>query len=56
MIAASGSSENQFVSSYAFVGDSAGNTVLGNTTFGAPMLLKASVDDYEALDGSGRNR
>jgi len=56
VIAASGSSENQFVSSYAFVGDSAGNTVLGNTTFGSPMLLKAGVDDYEALDGSGRNR
>ena len=56
VIAASGSSENQFVSSYAFVGDSAGDTVLGNTTFGAPMLLKAGVDDYEALDGAGRNR
>jgi hypothetical protein len=56
VIAASGSSENQFVSSYGFVGDSAGNTVFGNTTFGGPILLKAGVDDYEALDGAGRNR
>jgi hypothetical protein len=56
VIGASGSSESQFVSSYAFVGDSEGNTVLGDTTFGAPMLLKAGVDDYEVLDGAGRNR
>jgi hypothetical protein len=56
VIGASGSSVNQFVSSYAFVGDSAGDSVLGTTTFGAPMLLKAGVDDYEVLDGVGRNR
>jgi hypothetical protein len=56
VIGASGSSPDHFVSTYAFVGDSAGGTVLGTTTFGAPMLLKAGVDDYEALDGIGRNR
>jgi hypothetical protein len=56
VIAASGSSEAQFVSSYAYVGDSAGDTVLGTTTFGEEILLKAGVDDYEVLDGSGRNR
>jgi hypothetical protein len=56
VIAASGSSENQFVSSYAFVGDSVGGSVLGDTTFGDKMLLQAGVDDYEVLDGSGRNR
>ena len=56
VIGASGSSESQFVSSYAFVGDSEGNTVFGNTTFGAPMLLKGGVDDYEVLDGAGLNR
>jgi hypothetical protein len=34
VIAASGSSESQFVSSYAFVGDSEGNTVLGDNRAG----------------------
>lgn len=56
VIGASGSSATQFVSCYAFVGDSAGGSVSGTTTFGSPTLLKAGVDDYEVLDGSGRNR
>ncbi len=39
-------------SSYCVVG----RTISGTTTFGTPMLLKLGLDDYEALDGIGRNR
>ncbi len=52
VIGVSGSSESQFVSSYAVLGE----TVAGVTTFGTPVLLKAGVDDYQRLDGLGRNR
>jgi hypothetical protein len=49
----SGSSEAQFVSAYAAVGETNG----GVTTFGAPILLRAGAFDYELLDGfNGRNR
>ena len=56
VIGANGSGADTFVSSYAFVGDSAGDNPLGATTFGAPLLLKAGVDDYQRLDSTGRNR
>ena len=52
LIGYSGSSDNQFVSSYA----SAGRTSGGVTTFDAPRLLQAGVSDYERIDGIGRNR
>ena len=52
VIGFSGSSESQFVSAYAVVGA----TDAGVTTFGNPMLLRAGVDDYETIDGVGRNR
>ena len=52
VIGFSGSSESQFVSSYAVLGE----TLSGVTTFDEPLLLKAGVDDYQRLDGSGRNR
>ena len=52
VIGFSGSSENQFVSTYAVVG----TTELGVTTFGEPMLLKEGVSDYEVTSGAGRNR
>ncbi|MEQ9236503.1 PEP-CTERM sorting domain-containing protein [Coleofasciculus sp. E2-BRE-01] len=52
VIGFSGSSENQFVSSYAALGQ----TVGGVTTFDTPMLLKEGVADYQRLDGIGRNR
>ena len=50
VIGCSGSSETQFVSSYAVVGETQG----GVTTFGEPILLKAGVADYEI--GFPRNR
>jgi hypothetical protein len=50
VIGFSGSGESQFVSSYAVVG----NTIAGVTTFGAPLLLKEGVSDYEV--GASRNR
>jgi uncharacterized repeat protein (TIGR01451 family) len=52
VIGFSGSSEAQFVSSYAVLGE----TVAGVTTFGVPLLLKEGVDDYLQDFGSGRNR
>lgn len=52
VIGFSGSSESQFVSSYAVVGE----TIDGATTFSSPLLLKAGVADYEVLDNNGRNR
>jgi hypothetical protein len=56
VIGASGSGADTFVSSYAFVGNSAGDDPTGATTFGAPLLLKAGIDDYQRLDSTGRNR
>jgi len=47
-----GSSESQFVSAYAVVGE----TVDGITSFGSPLLLKEGVDSYEYLFSDGRNR
>ncbi|MBW1800824.1 MAG: hypothetical protein JRJ85_08840 [Deltaproteobacteria bacterium] len=52
VIGFSGSGADQFVSSYAVVGE----TVDGMTAFSDTTLLKAGLDDYERLDGSGRNR
>ncbi len=52
VIGFSGSSESQFVSSYAVLGE----TLSGLTTFHEPLLLKAGVDDYQRLDSFGRNR
>ena len=52
VIGFTGSSENQFVSTYAVLGET-NNEV---TTFGEPLLLKQGVADYELLDGIGRNR
>lgn len=52
VIGFSRSSDTEFVSAYAVVGD----TVGGVTTFGSPILLKAGVDDYVQLDSSNRNR
>jgi uncharacterized repeat protein (TIGR01451 family) len=52
VIGFSGSSEAQFVSSYAVLG----KTVGGITTFGEPLLLKAGVADYFQDFGTGRNR
>jgi len=52
VIGFSGSSESQFVSSYAALG----NTVLGTTTFGEPVQLKAGVAAYFQDFGTGRNR
>ncbi len=48
----SGSGENQFVSSYAALGQTAD----GVTTFDTPLLLKEGVADYEVTFGTGRNR
>jgi len=52
VIGFSGSSDTQYVSTYAVVGD----TLSGVTTFSAPTLLHAGVSDYERLDTSSRNR
>jgi hypothetical protein len=52
VIGCSGSSETQFVSSYAIVGETEG----GVTTFGEPILLRAGEADYFLDYGSGRNR
>ena len=51
VIGCNGSSESQFVSSYAVVGETAN----GVTTFGEPVLLAAGVSDYQRVF-SGRNR
>jgi hypothetical protein len=52
VIGCSGSSESQFVSSYAFVG----GTREGVTIFADPILLKAGVSDYEPFPAGGLNR
>jgi hypothetical protein len=52
VIACSGSSPTQPVSTYALVGRAGGGTV----SFSSPILLFAGVDDYQRLDGIGRNR
>ncbi len=52
VIACSGSSPTQPISAYAFVG----RTVSNVTTFSPPVLLRAGLDDYQRLDGSGFNR
>jgi len=52
VIGFSGSSETEFISTYAV----AGTTTGGATTFGPPMLLKAGVASYFQDFGSGRNR
>lgn len=52
VIGCSGSSETQFVSSYAIVGE----TVDGVTTFSEPLLLRAGEADYFLDFGTGRNR
>ena len=52
VIGCSGSGISQYASSYAFLGQTQG----GITQFGAPMLLKAGVADYQQLDNIGRNR
>lgn len=49
----SGSSETQFASAYAAVGET---DAAGNVSFDDPILLQAGVADYERLDNSGRNR
>jgi hypothetical protein len=51
VIGMSGSSENQFVSTYAAVG----SPVNGVLTFDDPILLQAGVADYAVVSG-GRNR
>lgn len=51
VIGFSGSSESQFVSSYAVLG----KTVSGATAFGKPVLLKEGVASYE-ITHDGRNR
>jgi len=52
VIGCSASSETQAVSCYAFTG----KTALNHTTFEGPWLLRAGQDDYQLLDGIGRNR
>ena len=52
VIGFSGSGENQFVSTYAALGETVGN----NTTFDDPLLLQEGVDTYVSFDGIGRNR
>jgi hypothetical protein len=52
VIGFSGSSETQFVSAYAVVGETNG----GVTHFGEPILLRAGSFDYQLLDTQGRNR
>lgn len=47
VIGFNGCSITTFVSSFAVVGD----TVDGVTTFGAPILLQAGLDNYERADG-----
>ncbi len=52
VIGCSGSSESQFVSSYAIVGETEGAV----TSFGEPILLRAGEADYFLDYDSGRNR
>ncbi|MFQ5731590.1 MAG: beta strand repeat-containing protein, partial [Planctomycetaceae bacterium] len=52
VIGFSGSSDTQFISTYAASGSTSG----GTTTFGAPKLLKQGSASYVNLDGIGRNR
>jgi hypothetical protein len=52
VIGFSASSDTEFISSYAVVGDTTG----ASTTFGSFIFVKAGVDGYQRLDGIGRNR
>ena len=52
VIGMSGSSESQFASAYAVVGEKAG----GATSFGDLLLLAAGTADYEVTYGGARNR
>lgn len=52
IVGCSGSSETQYVSAYAFFGE----TNNGSTTFSDPILLVGGVSDYERLDSADRNR
>ncbi len=52
VVACSGSSESQFVSSYAFVGE----TRNGVTHFSEPILMKAGVSDYDPFPSANLNR
>ncbi len=52
VIGFSGSSESQYVSTYAVLGETQG----GATTFTDPLLLVAGVADYQRLDSISRNR
>jgi len=52
VIGFNGSSESQYVSAYAVVGETVGDT----TVFGDLILLKEGVSDYEVLDRWGNNR
>ena len=54
VIGFSGTSTTQYVSGYVAIGETTG----GVTTFGAPMMTIAGVDDYEVLDSADppRNR
>ncbi len=52
IVSFSGSSSNQFISTYAVLGV----TDLGVTIFGNVELLKAGLSEYEILDSSNRNR
>ena len=48
--------KGQFASTYAAVGETAGGSAFGSTTFTVPVLLKAGVAGYFQDFGSGRNR
>ena len=52
VIGMSGSSESQFVSAYAVVGE----TLAGATSFGDLLLLKAGAASYEVVGSFNRNR
>ncbi len=52
VIGFNGSSESQFVSSYAVLG----KTISGSTIFGEPLRLKSGLANYFQDFGSGRNR
>lgn len=52
VIGCNGSSENTFISSFAFVGQMVSNTV----TFGPKILLKAGLDSYQLRDDTGTSR
>ncbi len=52
LVGCSGVDATRFVSAFAIPGLSTATSV----TFGEPILLAEGVDDYERLDGAGRNR